>query len=1102
MSAETELRAVIRAIDQTAPGVSSAKRNLGSLDDAVSKMATGMVTRIGAIAGAWLTVDRAFGATMAGIRNASELRDLHLRMEAVEGSIQDAAKALAFFDDAQARTRRTGDDLAKVYGEMLPQALAKGFSKEQFRDTVVQLDQFATRVGRMPSEINEAFAQILDGNARDKNPILRALGLDAEAVKTGKVNADQLLAEIKRVADEGGKMGDSLESATAKIQDGISDAFAKGWNGAEAETKKGVEKIKAQLSDPTFLGAIEGVGGMLHRLLTGTLPSQLFGQRVIGGAVRGISNGASNFAQWYEGMQARTRLNSPNAEDVGYGLTHPGYRPYPAPGVGFVGLGRETESSLNYMPGVFRGGATSTTSGDIDLRSDEAKRKAQALLDAADKIAQAHRLRAEALRFEIELLKAASPMQRAEVEYMKELAAAGREATPALRALAKAKADLNNEDRIAAAIRKSMSFGGRADGKTWQDTLGSRIEDGVGPWLNDRLLGSSASLSDASNQRTVMAIAEWNAANAKARREWENTFDDLSRTIGAAGFDFARNAGKNLGEIAARNFDDLVGSGMQGLLGSLFGAPTQKNGKWYVPGSSTAYDSQDEAFGAMPASGRSRMQKTQAAFDFASIGVGAYGSAQAADGARTSGVVGGAMAGLQIAGPWGAVIGAVIGAIGGFLGEQQRQKDYKYGIPTISVGGIADISSAKNLAPYEREQIIAQVQETYERTRNAGVRTLMTLGQGVDSSVFKPIDGKFQDNPSANWGKHLQQWISMGLPDDVMGQMKGQFRSGFGKVGLQGERFDAMWAQMDKLDPQKMLSMLSGLARGLTDISEAMDSMDARRGGSWQSGLNDVQQEMSMSFAQHMGDAWDSVIEKASYLDDLVGEDQISLLQEIGQMTLDIRQREREEMRAILELQESIKAKREATVERYTVMGMVKEDGSPDYEARMKYNQTRADEELAEILRSNNREDVSKNHDDYYNYIDKIVADAFSVSDKYGQEMSKWAINQLGKGDSAADTALNQIGADVQSENAKAIAKFQPIIDSFTTVVSTTIDPVGNVRDKFKDLEKTLPDVDRGLIAVTNAANVAAFAVTRLAGYVDSLVGGSFESDVAASRVA
>lgn len=750
----------------------------------------------------------------------------------------------------------------------------------------------------------------------------------------------------------------------------------------------------------------------------------------------------------------------------------------------------------------------------LDAEAKETAEKAKREADANQRAADAIKQRTIALEAEVALLRESDPLAKAEIEYMRDLALATFEADAGLRQLTRSRAELARQAAIDSAFTDLLDEGSAVWGKNPLKAMMDRSQ-GLGltgyEWYQRFGTGPSQQEID----RLSDAFAEVDLDYARFERavdKWRESVTFLRTTLTDSAVDFARTGGDNLGRIAGARFNELTAKGFDELFAQLLGGELVegKDGGWRVTGpfgSAQVYGSRADALNAS----RQRVQAAQAVLDFGAIGVGAYGAAQGAEGTRTGSVVSGAAAGASLGSTipvigtaWGAVIGAVAGAIGGYFGEQARQADYKYGMPKIDKNGQASLQGIRNIGLLERDSLVSQVQENYNTARNSNVRLMMALGVEPAADTWKPIDLTFQPRASANWLKHFNEMIQTGQIDAaVYGQAREQIKGGFAKYGLSGNKFDALMDSWDNLDPAKMLQMLQGLATGLRDIQSATEFLDARNGfgknTSWFQGMQSVQKEMSLSFAQQMGQAFDGLLEKATYLDDLVGDDQIALLQEIGSLAVEIREREREEMKANLLVLDQVKQKGGSARDRYAVMRMVDEEYSPDSERIASFYKGKADEALRKIATAKTRDEAQRYYDEYMGNLDLVVQQGFSISNKTGVEWAKWASDQTWKGESAIAAILEKFGIDVQNENAEFMASWQPILDKFnaagdaiTKLPDTITGPVGRWSDKFED---GLPILSKWIDEMGNVVSGLIDFGDGLAGIIPQLPSGPLNPD-------
>src|SRR6266542_2329741 len=259
-----QLAADLNKAGQAAKGLGQSGSD--GLEEVTSK-AKSLAMELAALVGVTLSVRSALEAIGAGIQKADVLRDVEASLAAVSKSHEEAGRALAFFEEAQKRTRVTGDDLARFYRDQFPLAMRAGFSPENFRKMVVDVTQFATAIGRPIQAIQEEFQHLLSGRIRAQNSdILAALGLGPKDLELGKITLQGVIKGMQEVTARAGDMGQSFESMKAKVKDALLDAFANGFNRARGDAEKGMAGVLKAIDNPEFLGAISKIGELTARM--------------------------------------------------------------------------------------------------------------------------------------------------------------------------------------------------------------------------------------------------------------------------------------------------------------------------------------------------------------------------------------------------------------------------------------------------------------------------------------------------------------------------------------------------------------------------------------------------------------------------------------------------------------------------------------------------------------------------------------------------------------------------------------------------------------------------------------------------------------------
>jgi hypothetical protein len=693
--------------------------------------------------------------------------------------------------------------------------------------------------------------------------------------------------------------------------------------------------------------------------------------------------------------------------------------------VGYSGGARKANDAAVIGPARPTFGQLLQSSSLTDARLREEQRRADELskreAERAAKVAEAYGRRTEALAFEVAILKESSAFRRAEIQYSRDMAAAAREETAQLRALAEQKAAILYQNS------QNAAFTGLVKG-------GRRLSD----------LGASHGVQG----RGWAPDAEWNVMLGELRdsyeqaqlddaiRKWESAFGRLSRNMGDVIIDAAFTGGENFGRIAGYRVAELMEQGVGNAVAWMTTPKQGKDGKWYLPGSQQGYSSPADA----TAAGEGRAKNMQGAFDFAAIGMNAYGASAAAPGQRTGGVISGAVSGAPVSGVWGAATRAIIGAIGGALGAQQRQDAYKYGVPFVSQTGGAWGHGWKNVEPAEQAALIAQVQDRFDSVWNAYVRILLKAPESIIPEL-QAIDGRFQKEGSQYFLKHFNEWLNGTLPDEVAKQFQGSLGTIFQSVGVEAEKFAEIWARFDKLDPSKVPALWLSLYEALESLSDSRSFLGASNqwGGntSFIQGITGERKLMDRTMAQVMTqDHFSPILDLARGLNSLVGEDQIRALREIADLQKAAADSQKQAMREIIRIADDAKEKRIAAVDRYTMGMMRDEEGAPDYDRQARFLESKAEAELRAMNNAKTPEEAARRYDRYLALVDQIIGLGYQQNYQTGDKWAEWGIEQVTRAETVLANRLDKLGAQVSEANARFLAEFQPILDTFLEVGS------------------------------------------------------------------
>lgn len=345
-------------------------------------------------------------------------------------------------------------------------------------------------------------------------------------------------------------------------------------------------------------------------------------------------------------------------------------------------------------------------------------------------------------------------------------------------------------------------------------------------------------LVDSMKKAADQANEIWRTVGDNITQGFSTLFSDLSRGSGLSA------AFKDMGDSFESNFGRIIENRIKVWADELTklaqGQPlTDSNGK---PVTDAAGHVQFKV-------GPDRNAQMQlAAFGAAQIGIAGYaggsGHGQASTSALSGGVTG-ATLGFQlgaipggVTAIAGAAIGAVVGIIASVIGSAvataQRQSEYLYGKPQF-VNGQAVITNEKNINAQKSQELTAQLQDSFNTAWNGFVTIIGKLG-GAAPGMPSFMMGDFQPNPSANWEKHFQQYLTDTLPLAIAAMFKVGMEKSFVASGLTSEAFDKFWQEANALDPTKRMQFWNDLSDGIVSFAHAQAVFDGvkRLGGSYE----------------------------------------------------------------------------------------------------------------------------------------------------------------------------------------------------------------------------------------------------------------------------
>jgi hypothetical protein len=1102
MSSDVNIR--ITGEDTSGPAFRSVAGHADELENAFGKMSGALIGQFAGIAAGLFSVQ----TVLKGIENADDLRDLDASMKAFSSSTGEAEKSLAFFEEAQAHTRNTGDELAKMYRDILPMSM-KRFGEEGTRELTVQMAQIAPLVGKTAAEMDDALKQILSGHARGTNPLIQLLGGESameEFNKQGHRLTDDMLTQIAKLAKDGEALGDTFQSAGAKVKDAWLDAVSEGFN----ETRKGAESagaaIRGDLTSPETLQGLRDVGSGIAGIAAafGGLDASLSKFDTNLRTFLGIVGGPGGVADTAGDIAARTNAGARNAQfNAGakalssYGLDR-GLRTGDdwkggwdalQQQIGSVQSRTSEEQFKRFMSAISKSAKDGVVSlveyrkayadvfaetknrglhdagggggdhGDQQKKVDAARASVRAFtadLLAEISVTQAHEA----------VLTALTPLQKEEAQYLEAIAKSGAAASkmwagqaaslrlvgaasPEIRAAAGALALWRGEQEQIAQLARQQHYNDISRHLDLAASSPFDVSHHLDSWVLDDV-----------KDRVALVKAFKDAAAASV--------EVFHHHLGDIFGDVARTGGKNFGEIAAQTFGDLVQTGADDLAARLIGVLAGG------PGTTAQKDAQGnlhyyqtDAQGIThDVTGSSRIKAAQSVIQFGEIGFGAYSSAQNAPGTRTGSLIGGAAAGAgigmelgSVAGPYGwaigAIVGAIVGAIGGALGSAARQSEYKFG--EFHIGSTGDEPRAyamrtQNLGDAELKGIISRIQKQFETLNDEYIRLLMKVPNAAINAIHD-IDGHIQDNPSAFFMKHLDEWVTRTLPESMLGLMEDSISPVFTSLGVSADRFHDIFMRLSASDPSTALAKLNALYDGLESIKKSSDFFSAPSplgGGSssYLFGMSELSAREHQLPGYSISKTDADILQFAEGLKKNLSLDgQIAAINEIARMNKD---RYDMEKQLVAEIYSAVKATRDqfaAANETLDLQKLTKGDGTPDAYALAQYFKNKADRDLQLLGGASDAATINELRQKYINDIMQAEQYGLQQADpKQKNDWIEWTRQQLAAGEGAVNTQLGKLGLSMDEANEKFMAKLNPLLASFNTTVppvTAALDDVG-----------------------------------------------------------
>jgi hypothetical protein len=553
-------------------------------------------------------------------------------------------------------------------------------------------------------------------------------------------------------------------------------------------------------------------------------------------------------------------------------------------------------------------------------------------------------------------------------------------------------------------------------------------------------------------------------------REFANAFTFPMRDAISS---FAKEGGRGFVAAMANEWNNLINAGaatftevIKTALGAQ-GTYTNVNGVLMRDGQAIGKEEYEK--------GKRRQTQVSNGMALASIAIGSYSQGRTGQaGSITGGILGGALAGAATGQWYMAVAGAIVGGITAAIGKQQSRSEYQYGIPMIDKGGRVSISDPRNLNAAEMQEMVGKMQEVVDHFWTSMVR--LALKVQADIPTFQAINGKFQDNPSAFFMKHWQEFEDRTLPQTLMAPFFNSLSESFQRLGMGANRFKSIWEKYRDVDPNKIADILNVIADALINFHKVQDMFSP----DWfNKTVLSEGENMNKSYADQFSEADDEIKRMANALTEIPQDTEeyfqmnkelsdllVTRMEQMKELARQIAQFSRDSERSFAAL------RREMTVEG---MGKIETDAegnrtfTPDYEAQMEYYRKYLQTILDNISKATNLDELQYWQGEFFNTTGAMRGVANQMGPDASAALRDWLMGAdgnsgvLGLFQSTISATTGRWGKEITDRNNDLFNAIKPALDRFTTDLGTSTDNINSVSNAFETLPPRIKDVVDGL---------------------------------------
>lgn len=415
--------------------------------------------------------------------------------------------------------------------------------------------------------------------------------------------------------------------------------------------------------------------------------------------------------------------------------------------------------------------------------------------------------------------------------------------------------------------------------------------------------------------------------------------------------------------------------------------------------------------------------------------------------------IGGATA---IGGTYGGIIGAIVGLIiGGLMLALAPAvgKAYPYAKDiSYKPYGTSTFTPTQNITNDEAAASLAKLVQQGDTFTNAYAKLMIDLGiKGLDkimkgmgnitaiTGLDKP-GGSIGGAANKDFWQQFDNWVQVGMPKQFETKFFAPIQGGFQALGVSAGKFQQVWDHLMQLDPKQAIATLDTWANALTEIQKATQYFAKDSGRLMRQAYGDV----NKSFVQTLAESDQSIMEFGDSIKNLVGEDQINAMKQLGDLETQRMQQVQEFLKGLAQAIDQVSKSYDAAIRGLTLEGIKGPGGKPDIQGQVDFLKQYANQLLGDIKTAQTPQEVLQASEDLKNVLMQIKQLGGSTSPEADEAFRKWAIENLQIGKQAATDQLKKFADQVAEQNRIFLEGAQKIVDALNDAANLIATSLGH----------------------------------------------------------